>query len=460
MSCQTAHRTMACPRVSCISQALLCGLLFIVSSSAFVPKFAALHHHSSFPRRQHQDTANRIFPAPGSHLLGVTDNKDTSSIVTNDNAIGNIIPKHNDSLDEEKFLEELELESAQLDEQNQLVEPEKIQPSEKQSGYWKYRGYDIFRQVALPNTSRTNAPAVILVHGFGCSTVYWRETIKALIDQGYEVHAIDLLGQGKSAKPTDGVEYSINLWAEQVGAYARENLPGRDLVLIGNSVGSLVSLTAATGVNDAGGPSYIRKHIAGLGFFNCGIGMNIRNILKDPKWNPVQRYLLNALFDVLETLVFGNAVLLRFIMEKLVTREMLRNVLRGLYSCAPDPDAKIDDELVDSFYLPAKETSSPLVLRQILTNEAGLTPIELHEKHKAFLDELPIHVVWGDVDDVVPLKWQVGSFYQELSMRKDNAVTMEVVHGGHILFDEVPEDSNGSMISWLLCINSIVKESL
>ena len=294
--------------------------------------------------------------------------------------------------------------------------------------------------MALPNTPRTNAPAVILVHGFGCSTVYWRETIKALIDQGYEVHAIDLLGQGKSAKPTDGVEYSINLWAEQVGAYARENLPGRDLVLIGNSVGSLVSLTAATGVNDAGGPSYIRKHIAGLGFFNCGIGMNIRNILKDPKWNPVQRYLLNALFDVLETLVFGNAVLLRFIMEKLVTREMLRNVLRGLYSCAPDPDAKIDDELVDSFYLPAKETSSPLVLRQILTNEAGLTPIELHEKHKAFLDELPIHVVWGDVDDVVPLKWQVGSFYQELSTRNDNAVTMEVVHGGHMRSRRIPTD--------------------
>ena len=384
---------------------------------------------------------------------GVTDNIDTSSIVTSDNAVGNVIPKHNDDLDEKNFLEELE--SSRLDENAS----EKTQPSEKQSGYWKYHGYDIFRQVALPNTPRANAPAVILVHGFGCSTVYWRETIKALVDQGYEVHAIDLLGQGKSAKPTDDVEYSIDLWAQQVDAYAQENLPGRDLVLIGNSVGSLVSLTAATDEN-AGGPSYIRQHIAGLGFFNCGIGMNIRNVLKDPKWNPVQRYLLNILFDVLETLVFGNTALLAFIMEKLVTRDVLRNVLRGLYSCAPDPDGKIDDKLVDSFFMPAKEKSSPLVLRQILTNEAGLTPIELHEKHKAFLDTLPIHVVWGDVDDVVPLKWQVGSFYQALSKRRDNAVTMEVVHGGHILFDEVPEESNGSMISWLLCINSLDKESL
>ena len=28
-------------------------------------------------------------------------------------------------------------------------------------------------------------------------------------------------------------------------------------------------------------------------------------------------------------------------------------------------------------------------------------------------------------------------------------VTMEVVHGGHILFDEVPEVANGSMLKWL-----------
>ena len=386
---------------------------------------------------------------------GVTGNTDTSFIVTSDNAVGNVIPNHNDDLDKEQFLKDLELESSRLDENAS----EKTQPNQKQSGYWKYHGFDIFRQVALPDTPRANAPAVILVHGFGCSTVYWRETIKAIVDQGYEVHAIDLLGQGKSAKPTDDVEYSINLWAEQVDAYARENLPGRDLVLIGNSVGSLVSLTAATDVEDDGGPSYMRSHVVGLGFFNCGIGMNVRNILKDPKWNSLQRYLLSVTFDVLETLVFSNITLLAFILGKLVTRDMLRNVLRGLYSCAPDPDAKIDDELVDSFYMPAKEKSSPFVLKQILTNEAGLTPIELHERHKAFLDELPIHVVWGDVDDVVPLKWQVGGFYQALATRKDNAVTMDVVHGGHILFDEVPKESNGSMISWLLSINSLDQES-
>ena len=426
---------------------LLIGLVLALGSvavDAFVPPPALLQAKPP----QQQDTT-------GSHL-GVTE-KDTADRI--------------DVLDRERFLEDLKLETARLDKH---LHPSVVSTPASQSLYWKFRGYDVFRQVALPGEPRTggpDTPAVILVHGFGCSTVYWRETIQTLTDQGYEVHALDLLGQGRSAKPTPEqwwpwhpVEYSLDLWAEQVDAYARENLaPGRPIVLIGNSVGSLICLTAATGdfangrrredgaafVEDRCYLPYIRQHVVGIGEFNCGIGMNIRNILKDPKWNPVQRWLLTGVFNVLETMVFDNTALLAFVMDRMVTRDMLRKVLRDLYSCAADPEAKIDAELVDSFYLPAKESASPLVLRQILTNDAGLTPMELHAKHGEFLDSLPIHVVWGDEDKVIPIQWQVPRFLQELSEREDNAVTMDVVHGGHILFDERPEVSNGSMLAWL-----------
>ena len=446
------------------SSSQVCLLILALGSvavDAFVPPPALLQ---AKPPPQHpQDTT-------GSHL-GVTE-KDTS-------VDSSTSPTTKDALDRESFLKELQLEAAQLDEHPNPHSATGTS-SQQSSSYWKFRGYDVFRQVALPEEPRTggpNAPAVILVHGFGCSTVYWRETIQALTAQGYEVHALDLLGQGRSAKPTPEqwwpwhpVEYSIDLWAEQVDAYARENLDlGRPIVLIGNSGGSLVCLTAATGDFDngrrredgaAGADAatfredrcclpYIRQHIVGIGEFNCGIGMNVRNILKDPKWNPVQRWLLTGVFNVLETMVFDNTALLAFVMDRLVTRDMLRKVLRDLYSCAPDPEAKIDEELVDSFYLPAKETASPLVLRQILTNDAGLTPMELHAKHGEFLDSLPIHAVWGDEDKVIPIQWQVPRFLQELSEREGNAVTMDVVHGGHILFDECPEVSNGSMLAWL-----------
>ena len=118
---------------------------------------------------------------------------------------------------------------------------------------WKYQGHDVYTQVSVgKNTKVTKSVRVVLVHGFACSTTYWRATIEALVKEGYEVHAMDLLGQGKSAKPgrADGIEYSISLWADLVNSYIRENVVAngddRDVVLAGNSLGSLIALSAVT----------------------------------------------------------------------------------------------------------------------------------------------------------------------------------------------------------------------
>lgn len=74
----------------------------------------------------------------------------------------------------------------------------------------------------------------------------------------------------------------------------------------------------------------------------------------------------------------------------------------------------------------------------------------MHSKHGAFLNELPIHVVWGDADAVTPVDGigEVGQHYRALSEADGNRVTMEVVRGGHVPFDEVPS-ANESMIGWL-----------
>ena len=44
-------------------------------------------------------------------------------------------------------------------------------------------------------------PAVLLVHGFGASTDHWRHNFRC--SPSYEVHALDLLGFGRSAKPLE-----------------------------------------------------------------------------------------------------------------------------------------------------------------------------------------------------------------------------------------------------------------
>ena len=48
--------------------------------------------------------------------------------------------------------------------------------------------------------TETSGPTIILIHGFGASSDYWRALYPTL-SQKYRVIGIDLLGYGQSAKP-------------------------------------------------------------------------------------------------------------------------------------------------------------------------------------------------------------------------------------------------------------------
>jgi hypothetical protein len=124
---------------------------------------------------------------------------------------------------------------------------------------------------------------------------------------------------GKSTNAT--IEYSINLWASMVDDYAQYCKMG-DVVLMGNSLGSLVTLSATTGkfINDsmtmmtmdddgvilhaylAGNNNSTgeqRLRVKGLCLFNCAVGLNSRNVVKNPNLNRLQRAAFNLLFDVI-----------------------------------------------------------------------------------------------------------------------------------------------------------------
>lgn len=316
---------------------------------------------------------------------------------------------------------------------------------------WRFRGHDIYTEVSSSTKSANKKPVVLLIHGFGCSTTYWRETTSSLVAQGYSVHALDLLGQGRSDKPgRPEIEYSIHLWADLVDSYAQENISKeKNVVLIGNSLGSLVALSAATADflpdNDSG-RSLLKDRVKGICMFNCGIGLNSRGIAKEPQWNPVQRVLINVLFNLFDVLIFNNRLVLGYVLDKVVTKELLSNTLQSLYKCNPD---RVDDELVESFYLPAKDHGSVEALSQIYVNDPGATPMELHDKHADALKVLPIHLVWGDEDAVTPITGSVGQFYLGLAADDDTSVSLDVVQSGHVPFDDSPVQSNEAMLQWL-----------
>jgi pimeloyl-ACP methyl ester carboxylesterase len=321
--------------------------------------------------------------------------------------------------------------------------------SATESKIWIWKGHSIYTQVSGPKPFflKKPKPAVLLIHGFGCSTTYWRATTSALVQAGYQVHALDLLGQGQSAKPgrNEGVEYSINLWAEMVDDYVKENV-GRELVMMGNSLGSVVALSAATGDFGSG---YISSNALsrGLCLFNCGIGMNSQGIVDEPQWNNAQRVLLKSLFSVLNTLIFGNQPLLSYVLDEIVTREFLRRALTNLYLTTPE---RVDDELVESFYVPAKEDGAVGALSQIYTNDPGKSPQKIYADNIDTVSNIPIQVIWGDRDVVAPLGGPVGQFFFDLADGGDSQVSFEVIPNcGHVPFDDNPEQSNSAMMNWL-----------
>lgn len=311
---------------------------------------------------------------------------------------------------------------------------------------WKFKGHDIYTESSKPKPSLQSIfkpkPSIILIHGFGCSTTYWRATAASLLSNGYEVHAIDLLGQGQSSKPgrNEGIEYSIDLWAELVDSYAQEHVKG-DVVLVGNSLGSLVTLSASTGAfSDE--LTYLKDKVKGICMFNCGVGLNSRGIAREPRWNAVQKLLIDKLYDVFVFLIFNNLTLLKYVLEDVVTPELLGNTLLSLYKVSPE---RVDEELIQSFYKPSQDEGSVEALSQIYCNDPGLTPYQLHELHDDYLRDLPIHLVWGDNDDITPLQGGVGQFYLGMG----GNVSFDIVEGGHVPFDDNPDESNGSFLRWL-----------
>jgi len=127
---------------------------------------------------------------------------------------------------------------------------------EKNLSDWKFLGHSVHSLSIIPEvhkskTDEEKGPAILLIHGFGASTTHWRHNLP-VIGKQYEVHALDLLGFGKSSKP-GGLAYGGPLWKDQIVSYVKEKI-GRPTILVGNSLGGYAALAsgAALGAEAAG----------------------------------------------------------------------------------------------------------------------------------------------------------------------------------------------------------------
>lgn len=96
-------------------------------------------------------------------------------------------------------------------------------------------------------TVQGSGPALVLVHGFGGSTVAWEKLIPLLAPH-YTVYALDLLGFGLSDKPVDA-SYALPAQADIVCALIAK-LGLEQAVLVGHSMGGVIVADAARKLPD------------------------------------------------------------------------------------------------------------------------------------------------------------------------------------------------------------------
>ncbi|NEB81634.1 alpha/beta hydrolase [Streptomyces sp. SID14478] len=90
-----------------------------------------------------------------------------------------------------------------------------------------------------------DAPAVVLAHGWTCSTAFWAAQVRALAAD-HRVVVYDQRGHGRSPAAAQ-LPYTTDMLADDLEAVLRATLaPGQRAVLAGHSMGGMTMMAAAT----------------------------------------------------------------------------------------------------------------------------------------------------------------------------------------------------------------------
>ncbi|EES19542.1 hypothetical protein BDA96_09G147900 [Sorghum bicolor] len=283
---------------------------------------------------------------------------------------------------------------------------------------WTWRG------MRVNYLDRGQGPPVLLVHGFGASVAHWRRNI-GVLSESYTVYAIDLLGFGASDKPA-GFSYTMETWAELILDFLEE-VVRRPTVLVGNSVGSLACVIAASESN--------REAVRGLVLLNCAGGMNNKAIVDD--WRIKLLLPLLLLIDFL----LKQRPIASALFNRVKNRDNLKDILLSVYG---NKDA-VDDELVDIISGPADTEGALDAFVSTVTGPPGPSPIPLMPR----LADLPVLVLWGDRDPFTPIDGPVGKFFSKLPSELPN-VTLYMLEGvGHCPHDDRPDLVHARLLPWL-----------
>ena len=281
---------------------------------------------------------------------------------------------------------------------------------------WSHLGHAVYTVHQQPEQDCSDHPALLLVHGFGASTDHWRYNIPVLA-KTHAVHAIDLLGFGRSAKPAE-LAYGGPLWRDQLVAYVQERIR-RPTVIAGNSLGGFAALAAGAA---------LQQDCAGVVLLNAAGPFSDEQ--QPPKgWGAIARQNIGSA-------LLKSPVLQRLLFENLRRPATIRRTLNQVYV----DKTNVDDWLVESIRRPSLDPGAFGVFRTVFDIPRGQPLDELFEELTA-----PLLLLWGIRDPWINAPGRRSTF-----QRHAPAATTEVVlEAGHCPHDEVPDQVNASLLDWL-----------
>jgi pimeloyl-ACP methyl ester carboxylesterase len=266
---------------------------------------------------------------------------------------------------------------------------------------------------ALPQP--VNAP-VLLLHGFGASIGHWQNNLEFLATDR-TVYGLDLVGWGGSRKPN--ITYNIDLWVDQVYDFW-QTFVGQPMVLVGNSIGSLVALVAA-----ARHPEMAATLIM-ISLPDLSAEQELIPRPLQPFVNGIKRIILNP--PLLHTLF------------RIVSRPNVAKKWAKIAYANPD---RVTDELIDIFLTPAREREAPAAFVRIMQ---GMTSSNFSPNIRKLIPamNMPMLLLWGCEDRMIP-PGTAGILVSLNPLLK--LINLEAA--GHCAHDEVPDLVNEQIRIWL-----------
>lgn len=260
------------------------------------------------------------------------------------------------------------------------------------SRFTKVQGVRVHYQEA----GRSDAPPLVVIHGFASSNLVWSKVLLELAGEGFRVIAPDLLGYGYSGKPRN-LDYTIGTQARMIVGLLKQLGIDR-AVIVGSSYGGAVAATIALD-----NPAIVEKLIL------VGAVTN----------NAPTRFLLMRLFsspiigDILSPLLLGS-------------RRLLRARMKGVYD---RHEWVLDERRVHARHLPLQTRGTHrAIIRTVRRWDADRVSREAH------LITQPTLLLWGDNDREVPLRYG-----EQLQQSIPHSRLLVFRACGHLPHEEYPE---------------------